>query len=54
MTRFLLGRLLGLVAVVFVTSVVVFGTIHLAPGDPVTFLLHGRPATPEVVAALRA
>ncbi|MFD8641353.1 ABC transporter permease [Streptomyces zaomyceticus] len=54
MTRFLLGRLLGLVAVVFVTSVVVFGTIHLAPGDPVTFLLHGRPATPEAVAALRA
>ncbi|MFF9344526.1 ABC transporter permease [Streptomyces sp. NPDC014773] len=54
MTRFLVGRLLGLVAVVFVTSVVVFGTVHLAPGDPVTFLLHGRPATPETVAALRA
>ncbi|MBT2541570.1 ABC transporter permease [Streptomyces sp. ISL-44] len=54
MTRFLVGRLLGLVAVLFVTSVVVFGTIHLAPGDPVTFLLHGRPATPEAVAALRA
>ncbi|MFD8014643.1 ABC transporter permease [Streptomyces sp. NPDC058955] len=54
MTRFLIGRLAGLVAVLFVTSVVVFGTIHLAPGDPVTFLLHGRPASPETVAALRA
>ncbi|MEU2510047.1 ABC transporter permease [Streptomyces sp. NPDC007863] len=54
MTRFLVGRLVGLVAVLFVTSVVVFGTVHLAPGDPVTFLLHGRPATPEAVAALRA
>ncbi|MEV6250779.1 ABC transporter permease [Streptomyces sp. NPDC051742] len=53
MTRYLAGRLLGLVAVLFVTSVVVFGAIHLAPGDPVTFLLHGRPATPEAVAALR-
>ncbi|MGA5198447.1 ABC transporter permease [Streptomyces exfoliatus] len=53
MTRYLAGRLLGLVAVLFVTSVVVFGALHLAPGDPVTFLLHGRPATPEAVAALR-
>ena len=53
MTRYLVGRLLGLVAVLFVTSLVVFGSIHLAPGDPVTFLLHGRPATPEAVAALR-
>ncbi|MFJ3583442.1 ABC transporter permease [Streptomyces sp. NPDC090127] len=54
MTRYLAGRLLGLVAVVFVTSVVVFGAVHLAPGDPVSFLLHGRPATPEAVASLRA
>ncbi|MFI7011871.1 ABC transporter permease [Streptomyces sp. NPDC050145] len=54
MTRYLAGRLAGLVAVLFVTSLVVFGAIHLAPGDPVTFLLHGRPATPDAVAALRA
>ncbi|MFD9353616.1 ABC transporter permease [Streptomyces sp. NPDC060031] len=54
MTRYLVGRLLGLVTVLFVTSLVVFGSIHLAPGDPVSFLLHGRPATPEAVAALRA
>ncbi|MEU6881001.1 ABC transporter permease [Streptomyces sp. NPDC046712] len=54
MTRYLAGRLLGLATVLLVTSVVVFGTVHLAPGDPVSFLLHGRPATPEAVAALRA
>lgn len=54
MTRFLVGRLLGLATVLLATSVLVFGTLHLAPGDPVTFLLHGRPATPEAVAALRA
>lgn len=54
MTRYLVGRLLGLVTVLFVTSLVVFGSLHLAPGDPVPFLLHGRPATPEAVAALRS
>ncbi|MFB9579863.1 MULTISPECIES: ABC transporter permease [Streptomyces] len=54
MTRYLVGRLLGLATVLFVTSLVVFGTVHLAPGDPVSFLLHGRPATPEATAALRA
>ncbi|MGE7384573.1 ABC transporter permease [Streptomyces sp. NPDC004126] len=54
MTRYLVGRTLGLLAVLLVTSLVVFGSIHLAPGDPVSFLLHGRPATPEAVAALRS
>ncbi|MFB6615605.1 ABC transporter permease [Streptomyces sp. NPDC056367] len=54
MTRYLIGRILGLVTVLFVTSLVVFGSVHLAPGDPVSFLLHGRPATPEAVVALRS
>ncbi|MEV6103908.1 ABC transporter permease [Streptomyces sp. NPDC051940] len=54
MTRYLLGRAAGLVAVLLATSVLVFGSVHLAPGDPVSFLLHGRPATPETVASLRA
>ncbi|MFF2008420.1 ABC transporter permease [Streptomyces sp. NPDC058195] len=54
MARFLTGRLLGMVAVLFVTSLVVFGSVHLAPGDPVSFLLHGRPATPEAVESLRS
>ncbi|WP_327277910.1 ABC transporter permease [Streptomyces sp. NBC_01224] len=54
MTRYLMSRLLGLTTVLLVTSFIVFGTVHLAPGDPVTFLLHGRPATPDAVEALRA
>ncbi|MFP3986693.1 ABC transporter permease [Streptomyces sp. E11-3] len=54
MIRYLTGRLLGLVAVLLVTSFVVFGTVHLAPGDPVSFLLSGRPASPDAKAALRA
>ncbi|MFJ9444657.1 ABC transporter permease [Kitasatospora sp. NPDC101235] len=54
MTRYLLGRLLGLAAVLLVTSVLVFGAVHLAPGDPVSFLLKGHPATPEARAAIAA
>ncbi|MFJ5723072.1 ABC transporter permease [Streptomyces sp. NPDC093149] len=54
MTRYLMSRLVGLMTVLLVTSFIVFGTVHLAPGDPVTFLLHGRPATADAVAALRA
>ncbi|MER8045431.1 ABC transporter permease [Streptomyces sp. NPDC094032] len=54
MLRYFLGRLAGLLGVLLVTSFVVFASVHLAPGDPVSFLLHGRPATPETVAALRA
>ncbi|MEU8617789.1 ABC transporter permease [Streptomyces sp. NPDC048623] len=54
LTRYVLGRLAGLLGVLLVTSFVVFASVHLAPGDPVSFLLHGRPATPETVAALRA
>lgn len=54
MLRYFLGRFAGLLGVLLVTSFVVFASVHLAPGDPVSFLLHGRPATPETVAALRA
>ncbi|GAA2813429.1 ABC transporter permease [Streptomyces showdoensis] len=54
MLRYFLGRLAGLLGVLLVTSFVVFASVHLAPGDPVSFLLHGRPATAETVAALRA
>ncbi|MFF1904393.1 ABC transporter permease [Kitasatospora sp. NPDC058218] len=54
MTRYLLGRLLGLAGVLLVTSFVVFSAVHLAPGDPVSFLLKGHPATPEARAAITA
>ncbi|MEU9040554.1 MULTISPECIES: ABC transporter permease [unclassified Kitasatospora] len=54
MTGYLLGRLLGLAAVLLVTSFLVFSAVHLAPGDPVSFLLKGHPATPEARAAIAA
>ena len=54
MIRYLFGRFLGLAAVLLVTSFVVFSAVHLAPGDPVSFLLKGHPVTPEARAAVRA
>ncbi|MFE4420124.1 ABC transporter permease [Streptomyces sp. NPDC056817] len=54
MARYLLGRLLGLVTVLLITSFLVFSAVHLAPGDPVSFLLKGHPVSPETKAAIRA
>ncbi len=36
-----------------VTSFLVFGSVHLAPGDPASFLLGGRSASPAAVAAIK-
>ncbi|NUS57943.1 MAG: ABC transporter permease [Streptomycetaceae bacterium] len=52
MVRYISGRVLGLVLVLLVTSFVVFSAVHLAPGDPVTFLMRGRPITPQARAAV--
>lgn len=54
MVRFLLRRIAGIVATLVVTSFAVFGSVHLAPGDPASFLLGGRSASPAAVAAIRA
>ena len=53
MGRFLIGRVLAIAGTLLVTSLLVFGSVHLAPGDPESFLLKGRPTTPEAVAAVR-
>lgn len=54
MARFLLRRIAGIVATLIATSFAIFGSVHLAPGDPATFLLGGRSASPAAVAAIRA
>ncbi|MET9338732.1 ABC transporter permease [Nonomuraea sp. NPDC003804] len=54
MARFLLRRLAGMVAILGAASFLVFGALQLAPGDPASFLLSGRSATPEAIAAIRA
>ena len=52
MTAYILRRLVLLVPVLLVVGVVVFGLIHLTPGDPAAVMLGDR-ATPEDIAQLR-
>ncbi|SEL66287.1 peptide/nickel transport system permease protein [Blastococcus sp. DSM 46786] len=54
MARFIIRRLGGLGVTLLLTSFLVFGAMHVAPGDPASFLLKGRSPTPEAVAAVRA
>ncbi len=48
--RFVLGRLVGLVATLFAASLVVFFSRFVVPGDPARFLLRGRSPSPEAIA----
>src|ERR671910_545363 len=51
-TAYILRRLVLLVPVLIVVGVVVFGLVHLTPGDPAAVILGDR-ATPEDIARLR-
>lgn len=50
--RFILGRVLALVPVLFGISLLTFALLYLIPGDPVR-LMSGQHADPEVVAEIR-
>lgn len=52
--RFVLGRIVGLLATLLIASLVVFGALYAAPGNPLTFLTQGRSMSPEAIAALEA
>lgn len=52
--RFVLGRLVGLVVTLLIASFVIFGSLYVAPGSPLTFLTHGRSMTPAGIAQLKA
>lgn len=52
MTRYIIRRLLYTIPVMLVVSLIVFGILHIAPGDPAT-MLAGEDARPEDVAAVR-
>lgn len=54
LTRFLFGRLAGLVITLLVTSFIVFGALYLAPGSQLGYLLGGRAATPADIARVTA
>jgi peptide/nickel transport system permease protein len=47
-------RLSGFVVTLLVASFLVFGSLYVAPGDPISFLIGGRPTTPEMREALRS
>jgi peptide/nickel transport system permease protein len=51
-TAYILRRLVMLLPVLIVVGVVVFGLVHLTPGDPAAVILGDR-ATPEDIARLR-
>lgn len=52
--RFAVRRLVEMAATLLGASFVVFGALYLAPGDPASFLLSGRSASPQALAAVRA
>jgi peptide/nickel transport system permease protein len=52
MLRFIAGRLVGTIPVVFVVTLGVFLMLHLTPGDPVQIML-GQDADPQSIALLR-
>jgi peptide/nickel transport system permease protein len=54
MIRFIGSRAIGLIATLFVASLVVFGALYAAPGNPITFLTHGRSVSPQAIAQLEA
>ncbi|QES10943.1 ABC transporter permease [Streptomyces venezuelae] len=52
--RFAVRRVAEMAATLLVASFVVFGAMYLAPGSPASFLLSGRSASPEALAAVNA
>ncbi|WP_078908619.1 ABC transporter permease [Streptomyces vietnamensis] len=52
--RFAVRRLAEMAATLLGASFVVFGALYLAPGNPAGFLLSGRSASPEALAAINA
>ncbi|MEL5956443.1 ABC transporter permease [Streptomyces sp. CLV115] len=53
-TRFAARRLAEMIVTLLCASFVVFGAMYLAPGSPASFLLSGRSASPEALAAISA
>lgn len=53
MAKYIGGRVLQVIPLLFWVIVVTFMVTHLAPGDPVTFLAGQYEATPEYIATMR-
>ncbi|MEU2656888.1 ABC transporter permease [Streptomyces sp. NPDC007325] len=52
--RFAVRRVAEMAATLLAASFVVFGALYLAPGSPASFLLAGRSASPDALAAINA
>ncbi|WP_329276427.1 ABC transporter permease [Streptomyces sp. NBC_00691] len=52
--RFAVRRVTEMAVTLLVASFVVFGAMYLAPGSPASFLLSGRSASPDALAAINA
>jgi len=52
MLRYIIKRILSIFPALLVASIVIFGLVHLAPGDPVTIMLGGKQASQETREAL--
>jgi peptide/nickel transport system permease protein len=53
MLRFPVTRLLGLVITLLASSLLIFSSLYLTPGDPISTLSGGRTLPPEAVEAVR-
>lgn len=54
MIRFLARRVAVCAATILAASFITFASLYIAPGDPISFLVGGRPTTPEARQALAA
>jgi peptide/nickel transport system permease protein len=52
--RYVAGKVAALLGTLLVTSFLVFASLHLAPGDPIDFLIQGRSPSPEAIVAIKA
>ncbi|MFD4375627.1 ABC transporter permease [Streptomyces sp. NPDC058486] len=52
--RFTARRVAEMAVTLLIASFAVFGALYLAPGSPASFLLNGRSASPEALAAVNA
>ena len=53
MARFIAGRLIALVITLLVASLIIYGGLFLAPGDPATLLAGGGHASPQALNQIR-
>lgn len=52
--QFVARRIIGLLVVLVVSSLLVYGSLYLTPGGPLSFLVGNRSASPEVIASITA